>query len=194
MTNYEQEVHDEIREYLNNQGYHPYAVLLDDFDIVPFTWDEEKALGYMIPNQGEIHINVDLDIETVSTIIRHEILHQYLDHFGRMAAHLGVDVEDYTVDEIMNMAGDYEISNVGYTQRDKQLLRRIQIAGQELKALITSDDHPEWQNLDFEDIYDKLKELQPKVNQHVIHGTLKDPKTFIDTNGKKVRPVVSGGM
>ena len=180
MTKQEYLAKQEILKQLGKEGYPTYANLLDLFH-VNLTSDP-GVVAYMEPGKGRIVINRGLDIEQVSTIVRHEILHEYLNHHNRLINHIAKsrglnpnDLKDDSIKEIekelfsnqnFNIAGDYEISNRGYTERDKQIARNIKLNGQVLKGLVTEDDHPEWIDLSIEDMYDKLQqELNKEKNQ-----------------------------
>lgn len=74
---------------------------------------------------------------------------------------LGSDIWENRTPEMMetsNIAGDYEISNRGYTDADKATVRAIMLNGQILQGLVTEDQHPDWVNLSLEEMYDKLTE------------------------------------
>ena len=73
----------------------------------------------------------------------------------------------------MNIAGDYEISNRGYTSRDKLNVRNIRINGQKLSGLVTEIDHPDWVGLTAEEMYDRLIQEMNK-NKQDIKNDLQD--------------------
>ena len=109
--------------------------------------------------------------------IRHEILHEYLDHELRLLEHLAIkfpdiakaekeqDIPDITLRDILyknkifNKAGDYDLSRF-YSRQDMEDTRHIKLNGQIVGGLILEDDHPEWLNLTLEEIYDKLIDLK----------------------------------
>lgn len=147
----------EIRNILAKEGYPTYSYLIQDFDI--HLTKDPNVIGFMIPSQGIITINENLDLEQVSVIVRHEILHEYLNHAKRFQDHVGSN--DYSTispdqHQLMNIAGDYEISNRGYTERDKRNVKNITINGQKLSGLVTEIDHPDWVGLTAEEMYDRL--------------------------------------
>ncbi len=147
----------QIMDILSKQGYPTYAHLLDFFDLN--LTNDPSVVGYMIPERGVIVLNRNLDISQVSTIVRHEILHEYLSHQLRMQRHLGKDAYDKrtpSLHQLINIAGDYEISNRGYTEKDKDIVRAIKLNGELLKGLVTEDDHPDWVDLTIEEMFDKL--------------------------------------
>ena len=102
----------EIINILRKQGYPTYARLVDLFDI--YLTDDENVIGYMIPGQAKIVLNKDLSINQVSTIVRHEILHEYLTHgprqqeFDKAHPELNPHLAPH---DISNIAADFEISN-----------------------------------------------------------------------------------
>ena len=117
MTWEEQLTKEEIMDRLGQQGYPSYAHLLDKFAV--HLTEDPDVVAYMIPNKGIIVLNRYLSLRQCSTIVRHEILHQYLDHMGRQIKKLGEEsTQDASLAELTNIAGDYDISNVGYTDAD----------------------------------------------------------------------------
>jgi hypothetical protein len=154
-----------ILRLLAQQGYKKYAEIFQHFDLE--LTRRKDVVGYMIADEMTIVLNADLEEgDYVSTVVRHEILHQYLDHMNRLIKHVGLDVyenRNSTLHEIFNRAADYEISNVGYTTRDKEVTRKLRVGSLELRGLLTEDDHPDWVNLTMEEIYDKLIEEKNKL-------------------------------
>lgn len=139
---------------LRRQGYATYARLLSLFDV--YTTDDPETIAYMIPGKASIVINGGLNTDQVSTIVRHEILHEYLKHGPRKDAYLKANPNKQADHQLFNIAADYEISNRGYTDSDKQTARRIRLNDEVLRGLVTEDDHPDWVNLSFEEMFDKL--------------------------------------
>ena len=157
MTRREYLAKDQIRRILSTSGYPTYSYLIQDFDI--HLTKDPNVIGYMIPDKGVICLNENLDLEQVSVIVRHEILHEFLNHAKKFEQHVGKDVYAHRSSEMhqnMNIAGDYDISNRGYTEADKKNVRNIRINGQLLHGLVTEDQHPDWVGLTAEQMYDKL--------------------------------------
>lgn len=147
---------DQIMDVLSEEGYPSYAKLLSLFDV--FLTDDPDVVAYMIPGKAAIVLNQNLNIDQVSTLVRHEILHEYFTHAERQAEfqrkHPGLPADH----ELSNIAGDYDISNRGYTEKDKRIARAIQLNDQILTGLVTEDQHPDWVGLSFEEMYEKLLE------------------------------------
>ena len=162
MTKREQQAKSQIMGILGKQGYPTYARLLQLFDL--HLTKDPNVVAYMIPNKAIIVINEGLDIEQVSTVVRHEILHEYLSHQLRMERHLNGKPENHTQ---ANIAGDYEISNRGYTEKDKQIVRSIMLNGKILSGLVTEDKHPDWVNLSYEEMYDRLASEMSQEEQEI---------------------------
>lgn len=183
-------------ERLRQDGYPTYAKIFYNFEF-HFT-DNPTSVGYLDVEDGSITLNSELDVESCSVVIRHEILHAYLQHNKRMIAHLakrlGLDpdkLDDLSLNKIMdilyndperlaNYAGDYEISNRGYTKKDKEAVRRILINGRTVSGLVTEDDHPDWVDLSIEEMYDRLEEIR---QTRVTKGFLLDETTFVAPDG-----------
>lgn len=180
MTKEEKMTKQYIWRKLSEEGYPTYARIFWDLDL--HLTAAPRVVGYMEPKDGTITINRNLDEDQFSVIIRHEILHNYLQHEKRLLNHLaeqrGLDPDDLNDldikdikdvmygDQDFNIAGDYEISNRGYTEEDKDTVRRILLNGEELQGLVTEDEHPEWVNWSIEDMYDAIKkEKQQAQNE-----------------------------
>ena len=143
----------QITKILLEQGYKPYARLLSLFDI--YLTDEVGVIGYMEPGKAKIVLNCGLSINQVSVIVRHEILHEFLDHARRKQAY--DDKAGKQGDHnIGNIAMDYEISNKGYTEKDKATARAIVLGDKVLRGLVTEDEYPDWSNKTFEEMYEEL--------------------------------------
>lgn len=158
----------EIRNILAKEGYPTYSYLIQDFDI--HLTKDPNVIGYMVPDKGVITINEGLDLEQVSVIVRHEILHEYLNHAKRFENHVGAAVynaRSQAQHQNMNIAGDYEISNRGYTSRDKKNVRNIRLNGQTLSGLVTEVDHPDWVGLTAEEMYDRLSQEMEKNKEEI---------------------------
>lgn len=196
MTKREQLAKRQVIRILGEEGYATYAQLLDYFDL-NLTADP-GVVGYMEPSKARIVLNEGLDIEQVSMVVRHEILHEYLSHEKRLlrklAADAGLDYDilddikikdlkgDLYKDKNFNIAADYEISNRGYTEKDKDAARRINLNGQELRGLVTEDDHPDWVNLSVEEMYDKLI-AEGKKQKNDIQKDLENQSPQIGDHG-----------
>ncbi len=154
----------EIINILRDEGYATYARLADLFDI--YLTDDPNVVGYMIPGKAKIVLNQNLSISQVSLIIRHEILHEFLTHRERQTevdtANKGKLGSDH---ELANIAGDYEISNRGYTDRDKANARAIVLGDKVLRGLVTEDEYPDWEDKTFEEMYNELLKKREKDKQ-----------------------------
>lgn len=199
MTKEEKFAKQYIQTKLAKEGYPTYASLLGFFDLN--LTNNPQVVAFMEPSKGRIVVNRGLDDDQVSVVIRHEILHHYLQHEDRLLKKLsiesGLDYEQLTDIELddlkhvlygntdFNMAGDYEISNLAYTDADKRVIRQINLNGQILSGLVTEDDHPEWVELSVEEMYDELKKFrQQRANEPPKYfGYLFDDTTFVDLNG-----------
>ena len=163
MLRKSQEAKDQLTDILRKQGYATYARLLQLFDFY-FT-DDPNVIAYMIPQRAAIVMNEGIkDEDTASVLIRHEILHEYLTHYERQLefdkAHPELNPSRDS-NELSNIAADYEISNKGYTDADKVRVRSIMLNDKTLSGLVTEDDHQDWANLTFEEMYERLlKERQ----------------------------------
>lgn len=174
MTKREFIAKQQIRNILAKEGYPTYSYLIQDFDI--HLTKDPSVIGYMTPSKGVITLNDGLDLEQVSVIVRHEILHEYLNHAKRFEQHVGTDNynnRSMQQHQNMNIAGDYEISNRGYTSRDKLNVRNIRINGQKLSGLVTEIDHPDWVGLTAEEMYDRLTQEMNK-NKNDIKNDLQN--------------------
>lgn len=202
MTKHEQDVKNYIgRKQLVEKGYVTYAELFKEFDLN--LTSRPDVIAYMEPGKGRIVINKTLTAEQASVVIRHEILHAYLQHelrlLKKIAKDRGLDYDALTdmnikdlkkevyKDDVFNYAADYEISNRGYTENDKKTMRRLQVGERIVSGLVTEDRDASWVNLSLEEMYEKLrKEKDEQVpEEQIIPGILMDNTTFKDINGTK---------
>lgn len=177
-----------ISRVLSSNGYPTYAKIFSNFDF-NFT-NDPGVVAYMEPKKGRIVANRGLDENQICVLIRHEILHDYLQHEKRLLDKLARDnnlnpdeLDDLTIADLkkdlyknqdFNIAADYEISNRGYTEKDKDIVRKINLNGRILSGLVTEDDHPDWVDLSVEDMFDKIRKekQQMKPEDNIIMGAL----------------------
>ena len=153
----------EIMKILREQGYPTYAKILDLFDI--YLTDDPQVIGYMVPDKALIVLNEGLSIKQVSTIVRHEIMHEFLEHAMRREK-WEKENNIRGSHQIANIAADYEISNKAYTDADKASARSIFLNGELLRGLVTEDQYPGWENKSFEEMYSELvKKEQEDMQQ-----------------------------
>lgn len=162
MTRRERLGKQEIYKKMASTGYPTYANLFSLFDL--HLTEDPGVVAYMVPEKAEITINENLDIEQASTVVRHEILHEFLDHMKRYKR---IPNRVQGKDPFFNVAADYEISNLGYTDEDKENARAIRIGGKSLQGLVTDYDHPDWVDKSFEEMYELLRKESPE--------SMKDP-------------------
>lgn len=168
MTDFENAAKDEIIEILGSQGYKTYAKLLSKLDVKLIDKKHENStIAYLDTRTATIYLNRNLNTSQISTIVRHEILHEYLTHMIRAEAFMSKDPKYKNLPhDLVNIAADYEISNLGYTDKDKDAARAIRLDKQTLRGLVTEDDHPDWINKSFEEMLELLtKEDSSKIKQ-----------------------------
>lgn len=189
MTREELAAKNQIIKILQKEQYGRYAKLMEKF-FIELT-SRPDIIGAVNLQNGVMILNRGLDESQISVVVRHEIMHQYLDHVNRLINHLaqkeGFDPEELTdmnfkelahkllSNKTFNIAGDYEISNKMYTEADKDMIRTMH-------ALVTEDDHPDWINLSVEEMYDKLEAMRPPKIMNVF-GVFEDPTTFTGIDG-----------
>lgn len=144
----------QIIKILQKQGYPTYGRLVEYFDI--YLTDDPNVVGYMLPGKAMIVLNEQLGISQVSTVVRHEILHEYLTHGPRSQAFEKAHPELGSNHELSNIAADYEISNKGYTNADKATIRHLALGDKILSGLVTEDEYPDWEHKTFEEMYSEL--------------------------------------
>ena len=169
MLKRDTDLKNDIIDILRNQGYATYARLLQLFDV--YTTDDPNAIAYMIPGKAAIVLNENaLYEDQVSVLVRHEILHEFLTHIERQIefekAHPGLKAPKSN-NKLANIAADFEISNVGYTDKDKYRVKNIQMGNNFLQGLVTELDEPGWENLTFEEMYEKLLEKSQEEQEQI---------------------------
>lgn len=201
MTREEKAAKHYLSRLLASDGYPTYAKIFSNFDL--HLTNDPGVIAYMEPNKGIITINRGLDEHQASVTIRHEILHDYLQHekrlLDKLAKDRGIDpddLDDLTIDDLrkdlysnadFNIAADYEISNRGYTEKDKKNIRNININGRILSGLVTEDEHPDWVDLSVEEMFEKLRKekqkMKPDDNGVIMGALLSDGNTFVSVDG-----------
>ena len=188
MTKEEKVAKNYLMRVLSTEGYPTYAKIFQKFEF-HFTSDP-GVVAYLDPKRGVIVANRGLDEFQICVIIRHEILHDYLKHEKRLLDKLAKDhglnpddLDDIAINDLkkelysnkdFNIAGDYEISNRGYTEKDKKTIRNIILNGRTLSGLVTEDDHPEWKDLSIEEMFDELRKEKQQIEPEddVINGVM----------------------
>ena len=154
MTARDEAAKEQIIRKLRSEGYPTYARLFDLFDLN--LTDNPDVVGYMLPGKAKIVLNENLSIDQVSTVVRHEILHEWLSH-GARSEKFNKEHPDLLPDhDTSNIAADYEISNIGYTDKDKRAARAIILGDKTLQGLVTEDQYPGWEDKSFEEMYEEL--------------------------------------
>lgn len=170
--------------YLQQEGYVTYANRLADikFIIADVYRGSRISVAAMFPDKAEIVINpamVDEKqflgqkkkmMDQLSVLVRHELLHFLLVHSKRMNIHLSKKdpnwekkYRSYSIYRLANEAMDWNLSQEGYDEHDKEVVRLMTKNGSVIGGLILSDDHPEWINLTFEELLDKVIEEKEKA-------------------------------
>ena len=113
----DQDAKDQLTDILRKQGYATYARIFQLFDF--YYTDDPNVVAYMIPQKAAIVMNSEVKSEKMaSVLVRHEILHEYATHYERQLeyqkTHPGKKMPAGS-NVIANIAGDYDISNIGYT-------------------------------------------------------------------------------
>ena len=165
----------EIFDILSEQGYPTYARLFDLFDV--YLTDDPGVVAYMVPQKAVIVLNKMLSPKQISTIVRHEILHEYLTHHERELKFHEQKPSYRRNAEISNIAADYEISNRGYTKADKRIARSIILGDKTLTGLVTEDKYPEWETMTFEEMYEELLKQQEQ-DENALEDLLKQIGDF----------------
>jgi hypothetical protein len=185
MSPHDRLVKEQLIEHLIDHGYGTYAKRLKEFDV----YVADMFMGIpietaaMFPETGDIVINpgfFDLPDEAqawdqLSVLIRHEMLHFLLVHEKRLIDHLMATDPNFeetyrqaSIHQIANYAMDWELSEQGYDEHDKEVVRIMTLNGEVIGGLILSDDHPEW-------LHKPMEELFELVKKEVEAGRIKLP-------------------
>jgi len=193
-----------ILNKLISNGYGTYAKRLKEFRfiIADMFMDQYIGTAAMFTDQKTIVFNpgffvIDPDdpnaekeqMERLSVLIRHELLHALLMHQRRFIDHIKTknmdDFKNYTVDmvgDMQNKAADWELSERGYDDHDKEIVRNMALNGRVIGGLILSDDHPEWLGKTFEEIFDLQKPEYDQAIKEAEEALKNMPKTTNKTS------------
>ena len=170
MTRYERAAKDQLMDLLAKQGYKTYSLLLHYLDVN--LTENPNTIAFIDTEKACITINKHLRLNQVSTVVRHEILHQVFAHTQRAVeiSKRGGNFKNIPHD-IFNMAADFEISNLGYTDNDKDIARYIILNNRTLKGLVTEDHYADWTDKSFEEmlelLLDKKNEISKQLKQQL---------------------------
>ena len=78
------------------------------------------------------------------------------------------------------MAMDWELSERGYDDHDKDAVRNMTLNGRVIGGLILEDDHPEWLNKPMEEIFDLVRQEYDKAKKEAEDELAKQPKTTVN--------------
>lgn len=226
-----------LAQHMRKQGYVTYAGLFLKFEL-NFHKPKRPFAAMVDADKGIIYINPDIaDKDSLSILIRHEILHQYLAHQDRVLKHYAKQkgmsyevLEDIPLEKLMNMTAkdfakldddtrekakqnrmvandlyrrdyngmpyhnvikDAEISNRGYTEADKAVVKNLEINGIPFPGIVTDSDFPEWVGMSVEEMMDavevkiaKEKEEAEKAKKDKrIYGKMTKDGIFISSTG-----------
>ncbi len=194
MNSRDHQVKEMVLDMLIKEGYGTYAKRLKDYEFIvaDFYKGTYIDVAAMFPDLGAIVINPGfLDSEELfkqlSVVIRHELLHFLLVHEQRFKKHLEKvdpdfkqDYQKASIHELANYAMDWELSERGYDDHDKEVVRNMTLNGRVLGGLILSDDHPEWLGKPMEEIYDLVKDQYEKEKKEAEEKLKNQPKTKIN--------------
>lgn len=118
MTELEKVTKEDITKYFLEEGHKTYAAYFQQFDLHLLP-KESKEIAFMFPDKWEIYLNSAItDLDTVSMLLRHEMLHQFLRHGARFDDMIRVrrkiqpgdpipHDEQYAIDQLLsNFAAD----------------------------------------------------------------------------------------
>ena len=103
----------------------------------------------------------DKIIRQIVLLLRHEMAHSILMHQVRTIKYFkdkygeknGTKMSNSeTLHDLLNIIEDFEISNTRYSDRDKQTVREMEVAGQIIGGLVT-EEHRDWQNMSLVEMY-----------------------------------------
>lgn len=170
---------------LKDQGYVTYANFFSNFIFnltYKDTYSDSDPIAYTDMKQRLIVLNGNLDMDAASTVLRHELLHNILEHMTRESNYwkkeLGFNAAELTPEQLKeysrqlyshhqtaNKAMDWELSNY-YTEADKKIAKNLNILGELVSGLVVDVDHPEWKGWTFEDMFRELiKEQKAQQEQ-----------------------------
>ena len=179
MTKLERETHNILTDALIEEGHSTYASYFQLFELHLIPRTNTHSIAYMIPDKGVIYLNEGItDLDMASLLIRHEMMHQYLEHGRRAIEYLkskGKN-DNNQLHKLCNYAADLELSKY-YSRKidpnskkwyDYDLAKNIHFGTSKSdkdylelgKGLVLELDHKDWfdQDLTFEEMLDKLLE------------------------------------
>ena len=188
MSKREQILKKKLIELLRDdgKGHHhaKYARCLEPFDINIVPLGKQPETAAISFDTGTIYINEGFLVDPatfyqLNTIIRHELCHNLLMHQIRMIKHLEdrFPKEHLTTSKslhnILNILEDFEISNLKYSDYDKNIVRNTWLNGKLISGLVTEDHMANWANKSLEDMFDDFSKLVDRDSAWYTRPTLK---------------------
>lgn len=194
MTDYDRKVKKALIKLLidDGRGHHhaKYAERLKNFflKVVPVNSKEIRTAAIQFEtrviylNEGFL-LNYKSDPKQMwpdsfyqlSTIIRHELLHNLLMHQIRMMKYLGAKSWSHistssSIHTLLNIIEDFEISNKKYTAEDKETVRNTWLNGKIISGLVTEDHRAGWQKMSVEQMYEEVVKELEKLKAAILSG------------------------
>jgi hypothetical protein len=205
--NFSEFVKQKIISMLIKEGYGTFAKRLKNFKLVVAdvfngiscdTAFMMPGTGYIVINPGFcIDINSDGKIfKQLSVVIRHEMLHFLLCHQKRWADYLKEKDPNFkdTLDsvagnDLANYAMDYDISNKGYDDYDKQIVRNMQLNGRVIGGLLSEQVRNDTTHAVVDDVYEVYNGVEfnnwENKTMEEMYQMLKDAHDMLMAENKK---------
>ena len=112
-TNLEKNTHMLITKKLLEEGHKTYSQYFQLFELHFIPRENKQSVAYMVPDKGIIYLNEGITSwPLVSLLIRHEMMHEYLQHGKRLQDYLKSKnlQSNPQMQKIGNLAADWELS------------------------------------------------------------------------------------
>lgn len=153
-TEQERRLKNRLIKLLRKNGHNKFADRLENFSVKITALNDPKYKTAAISfDQGIIYINEGFLTDTrtfnqLDMLMRHELAHNLMMHQIRMTNYFeqkyGKEmgnslINSVSVNDLLNIIMDDEISNTRYTAKDKELVRNLRWNNEIISGLVTED-------------------------------------------------------
>lgn len=194
MTREELEVRDRLTQLLIDRNhvkyarrfYNLYFNIVDSKKYPEFTAAISFEEATVFISDGFLGSGAGI-FNQLEVLLRHELAHNLMMHQIRMMyvfkkLHAKDPDKAYTrlsysktINELLNVIMDFEISNERYSQKDKDIVRIMQLNGKIIGGLITEDQRG-WEKMSLEQMYEELTKELIQINSAIRSNPYWEPR------------------
>ncbi len=203
MTSEEKALRDQLTQLLVDRGHVKYAQrfyklyfnIVDSKKHPEFTAAISFDEATVFVSDGFLGSGQDV-FNQLEVVLRHEMAHNLMMHQIRMMyvikklhakdpdkAYSRISYS-HTIQDLINIIADFEISNKRYSEKDKDIMRALKLNSMTISALVTEDQR-DWKNLTLEEMYEELTKELIQINSDIRSNPNWQPRSHTNPLTKK---------